>query len=776
MADILLVIGVLLSSCTQLRVSGLPLGPGELCLLGWLSISVGVCFSQQVRAPAFVIPVVVFAGLLALSESVGLIAGLAIELYYDVPAILHDIFAYTFLIFAAVMMGQSLIVDVRRRKLAWLFASGGTVGLLLQLAHGQGLISLPGVDPWHFDRFRGWSNDPNQLSFLATVLVFLGLWIMQGADQLLTRLLALFFVFVAAVAGLLTKSDTFVVSVAVALLVFFGLNVRNWLSEPCPSARSGIVCIVVVCSPLAFLSLAPLFPVIATFSDEASEQMYNQDGQGDTRLSLWSEALAKSLESGMVGFGPGPHLTSKSYKRPPPDKFESHNTPLELLTQGGFLASFSFLGLLGFTLWRTASNGQPALCGLVCAYLVFSMFHFVLRHPIFWFGLMFCLAASARSPAVFFEVGFANALRRRWKTVAVACLCGGVLGLVAGAAQPLRFTAKAQVLYKPVDDKARASLFEANVETYVQLLTSAEHVRQLRDELAESTVLVPSDQSMSKGGAIWAMSFPLVELSQRLHAYKEAGSQVIAVTFTARDPDDAALVANSSVNLFLKTLERGKRQADAALATDTFQRLQTKRAEADVLAADLVVHAGSAGDIAGPLIEIGQEIASVRRRLAEDELKPGRAISVAGTSGEFDPALVDGQRKLQLQQRLRILQDAYVRLSYDSGADATRKLEMDAADRQYNYLLFLNAERSVKDAEPLDLHLVAKALPPDKPSSAAPMLYVAPGLLLGLILASVWIMILEKMDVGARFPQKIQAGSTSWRRSKAPRESSRIDA
>ena len=131
-------------------------------------------------------------------------------------------------------------------------------------------------------------------------------------------------------------------------------------------------------------------------SETYSENLYYKDDQGGTRLMLWSEALSKGLDSKLIGLGPGPHLVGKSYKRPPPDKFESHNTTLELFTQGGFIASLAFLGLVGWAAFQTCRAGISSLAAMSCGLFVFSMFHFVLRHPIFWFGIVLCLLEAER--------------------------------------------------------------------------------------------------------------------------------------------------------------------------------------------------------------------------------------------------------------------------------------------------------------------------------------------------------------------------------------------
>jgi hypothetical protein len=102
----------------------------------------------------------------------------------------------------------------------------------------------------------------------------------------------------------------------------------------------------------------------------------------------------------MLGLGPGAHLTSKAYKRPPPEKFEAHNTILDLFTQGGLFAVFSFSWLLATTFIVGCRARLPALTTLVCSIGVFSMFHLIVRQPIFWFGIVLCLVEGTRTSTI----------------------------------------------------------------------------------------------------------------------------------------------------------------------------------------------------------------------------------------------------------------------------------------------------------------------------------------------------------------------------------------
>ncbi len=396
MPDVLLALGLLLSTATQLRPGGSPIGPGEICILLWLGAVFARRIGRPITASAATYPVIAFGLVLILSESAGFMMGMAIEPFFDVPSIVHDVVAYTFLISATVIISIEMKDDRRRMRVAWLLSSSGALALLLQLGDAKGWVDVPGIDPWHFDRVRGWSEDPNQLGFVTAFLVLLAVYLAARSKRIVEASAAIFCCAVALVTGVLTKSDTFTVCIATATLVFLLITCRNWLLAPRGSPRAAVACIGLLAAPLVLAAALPFTSAFTSAGETYSEDLYYKDNQGDTRLMLWKEALEKGLDSKLVGMGPGPHLVKKAFKRPPPDKFESHNTPLELFTQGGLIASLAFIAFAGWAVFQTCRAGINSLAALSCGLLVFSLFHFVLRHPIFWFGIVLCLLEADR--------------------------------------------------------------------------------------------------------------------------------------------------------------------------------------------------------------------------------------------------------------------------------------------------------------------------------------------------------------------------------------------
>lgn len=396
----LLALGLVLYPSTALRFGGMPIGPGEILLLTWMFLTLAdLLLSRQIVLNPALRHVLAFWTVLTVVLCIGMIAGLLHEPYQFVSGMVHDTAAYILMAALGCLMAIDLADPRRRRDVVWLVVFFGTVSTLLQIVSSTGLFTIPGTDPLYFDRLRGWSLDPNQLGFLAVFLVLLSLHLAETAPTTWASLAAFACAVPPIAAGVLTKSDTFVLATILAAVPFLTLKSISWIADAdlAPTMRGGAVVLAVLAAPVGVIAAIPVLVSSSQQIEQGLMDVYEEDGQGDMRLHLWKEAITVGIESGFIGFGPGPHLTSKSYKRPPPAKFESHNTPLEIFTQGGLLGTLAFMRICAATLVRTTRARLPALAGLVMAAILFSLFHFVLRHPLFWFGIVFCLLEAVRS-------------------------------------------------------------------------------------------------------------------------------------------------------------------------------------------------------------------------------------------------------------------------------------------------------------------------------------------------------------------------------------------
>src|SRR5216683_6771965 len=90
--DLLLVLGILLSTASQLRPDNAPVGPGEVCLLIWIGLTLGHQMIQRTArfTPAFS-RLAIFWLLFAAAQCIGTLAGYAIADVHDTSLFMHDV-------------------------------------------------------------------------------------------------------------------------------------------------------------------------------------------------------------------------------------------------------------------------------------------------------------------------------------------------------------------------------------------------------------------------------------------------------------------------------------------------------------------------------------------------------------------------------------------------------------------------------------------------------------------------------------------------------------
>lgn len=411
----LLSFGIVLTTASQLRLPGIPLGVGEICLVLWLAIvSLRVVVTGQIYNAAALLRIGAFWVCLAFALSVGTcVAYLSREL--DLPSMLHDTFAYLLVAAFTCLIVATMEANVALRQTQWLVIAFWNAALVLQIAAGWSIISLPSVDPWYWDRFRGWAENPNQIALCCAVLTPLSLGLALSAKGF-GRIAGSFSCLLTFAVGRLTKSDTFLVAMVTAVAVFFMLRLRSWLTLPQRgfSFRSVVAVLVIAAAAPLALTLAPYAVATADEFEGLAISLTKDRGGEETkrtaslRLQLWGDALHRGLEAGSVGLGPGPHLEKPNVANNKllPTPFEAHSTLLDIFTQGGLLGVIAVCGLFASTFMLMFRAKLDALAALFAALAIFSISHFILRHPIVWFAFaLSMILGSARPPSPRTRIG-----------------------------------------------------------------------------------------------------------------------------------------------------------------------------------------------------------------------------------------------------------------------------------------------------------------------------------------------------------------------------------
>ncbi len=412
--DLLLVLGILLSTASQLRPAG------EICLVIWIGLMLGRETAQL--GPQFtpaLSRLVIFWLLFAVALCIGTLAGFAIGDVHDQSLFMHDVMAYPLLAAISMLCVVGTDAGSRLHRAAWLLVTVGSATLAVQVAQAWGWIGVGSIDPWYWDRLRGWSENPNQLAILCAVLGLLSLHLADVATSTPARIAAIGAAVLPIYVGRLTKGDTFSLVLVAAGPIFIALKLRTWLlsHQPRLSVRSACAWIAVLALPLLLASAAPFGASLAVEGQGFIGDMTRGDEQdtrktAEIRLEAWRQAIDRGLESGMLGLGPGPHLPippwiragrqdssgePKNLEHPEANgtpNFEAHNTLLDIFTQGGLMAVLSLVWLVAATFLLTYRTRLDGLTVLLCGLIIFSIFHLIVRHPAFWFAIAICLVTA----------------------------------------------------------------------------------------------------------------------------------------------------------------------------------------------------------------------------------------------------------------------------------------------------------------------------------------------------------------------------------------------
>ncbi|MDW6020582.1 O-antigen ligase family protein [Mesorhizobium sp. BAC0120] len=400
----IMALGIVMAYATQLTVPRLPIGYAELFLSLWIILSIGrVLAGGRLEASPALTRFAGFWVLLTFALGVGAIVGYLTTTLPLAP-VLHDTFAYLLVVCMTCLAVAEPEADRQLRRTGWWVLAFANAAFAWQVGLGWGWVHQSGVEPWFWDRFKGWSDNPNQLAIYCALFAPLAMHLATTTSNQWGRLLGLCTLVMAFYVGRLTKSDTFLYATVLTYLIFLGLRLRTWLAAEGGKSslcRQIAVLFFIGCLPLA-VSITPYaLDQVSNVEDYAMSLTKDRGGEATEetaalRLYLWSQALEYGLRSGSLGLGPGPHL-----ERPPitdkqflPRPFEAHSTVLDVYTQGGLVAVLALAWIVGsatLSAWRAKLD---ALLALVASIVVFSIPHLIIRHPIVWYALSICLVAG----------------------------------------------------------------------------------------------------------------------------------------------------------------------------------------------------------------------------------------------------------------------------------------------------------------------------------------------------------------------------------------------
>lgn len=218
---------------------------------------------------------------------------------------------------------------------------------------------------YYYARFTGGAKNPNQLATYLVVAVLLAAFLQNIIYRIVIVLLSAFF-------GIASASDAYLVFLLVSTASFITLTIlpHRHMFYALP-----LIIFLIYISTIYFELLDILF------------QQWSIADQGDSRTQLYISALNAWIStpfSFIFGNGAG----SFSGLENPFERAEAHNTALDLATIGGIFGLILFPTIPLWILFRSLVKNYKFASSIFIGMMLFSLFHFVGRQPIFWVSIV----------------------------------------------------------------------------------------------------------------------------------------------------------------------------------------------------------------------------------------------------------------------------------------------------------------------------------------------------------------------------------------------------
>lgn len=225
-------------------------------------------------------------------------------------------------------------------------------------------------------RLAGFSSNPNQLALL--VLVTFNISFVFCKKMMIPRLWRVaIYVFLLYV-SLRTVSEALLVAIFLGFVSYFSIRFSIYSFKRTDR-------LYVLISVMLMINLALSY--FASFVSYSAGDLYgviNINNQGDDRFTLWFNGLSSLSDSLVFGNGPGAHSGFGG----PFEGVEAHNTFIDMLTQVGLIGFLSFVFLSIYIFLKGGRRDIAYSTFVLVSIFSFAQFHFILRQPLFWFGLV----------------------------------------------------------------------------------------------------------------------------------------------------------------------------------------------------------------------------------------------------------------------------------------------------------------------------------------------------------------------------------------------------
>ena len=300
---------------------------------------------------------------------------------WEPVSFVHDTLAFAFC-FVSLTLLVPLLTEAHQRSwfLRQFLRAGIVLAVVNLLFYGFFELYLGETTRW-IGRFNGVSANPNQLAFYGCLMPFC----LLQRPFVLPHWETVLGVGASLGVGWLTGSDALLLSWLFGFVFLIGQSIHRHSWRVDPSLNTHTKAVVGLIVALIVVGILALSRGYAT-------DIYAIGGQGDLRFHRWQNGLVALHSSPLFGLGPG----AFSGDEKPFRGQEAHNLYIDWMASGGVLAGLVLVWFQGRVWLNLARTQDIALWSGFVSLLVFSCFHYVARHPIFWLYHLLMLLKSGR--------------------------------------------------------------------------------------------------------------------------------------------------------------------------------------------------------------------------------------------------------------------------------------------------------------------------------------------------------------------------------------------
>ena len=267
-----------------------------------------------------------------------------------------------------------------------------TASLALGLVYTFGVVTNNESMLYFSTRFKGFSLNPNQTALLSlgTIVALLASLKHSAAKSRFVRLAVYFSLPLTSIYGVATFSDAFFLSLPIVLAM------AGFLVIDYAKMRLWAVVLAAIVLFIGFLLLLAIFvPSVFGLLGVTFQNQLGTGSQDTDRQLLWQNGIIAWSYSPWFGNGAG----GWSGHGGPFQGQEAHNSIIDWMSIAG-IAGLLPIGIFLTGLFRLTRNLRLFCLLGFFALLVFTMFHFTFRLPVFWFTLAMLLIPFDKENAV----------------------------------------------------------------------------------------------------------------------------------------------------------------------------------------------------------------------------------------------------------------------------------------------------------------------------------------------------------------------------------------